>query len=194
MSTIRAWLVAAVGLAIPGLLLASAWGAAQQTARPQRVGRAGSAEGGRIAPYVTWRGRDSAIESPEYLRIGDAAAWERFWQRHSGRGLERDNVGGAFLPCVDFGQCTVVAIVIGKSVNSNGVMLAEIRDEADCLRLRFDESTFQTEGPGPRGGAVDVRPYGIFVLPRSNKPMVLEENVQGRKGGEAQWKERARLP
>jgi hypothetical protein len=32
------------------------------------------------------------------------------------------------------------------------------------------------------------------VLPRSEKPIVLEENVQGLIGGEPIWKVRARLP
>ena len=39
----------------------------------------------------------------------------------------------------------------------------------------------------------EVLPYGIFVLPRSPKPIVFEENLSNF-GEQAVWKQRQRLP
>jgi hypothetical protein len=46
---------------------------------------------------------------------------------------------------------------------------------------------------GPDGGGEQVTVYGFFVLPRSSKTVVLEENVQNYIGGKPVWKERASL-
>jgi hypothetical protein len=47
---------------------------------------------------------------------------------------------------------------------------------------------------GPNGGGVQATVYGFFVLPRSSKTVVLEENVQNYLGQPPEWKERANLP
>ncbi len=42
-------------------------------------------------------------------------------------------------------------------------------------------------------GADRATPYGMFVFPKTDKPIVLEENVQGTIGAPPVWKERARF-
>ena len=51
-----------------------------------------------------------------------------------------------------------------------------VEEREDAIAVRFDDISFQTEGRD--GGAVHVTPYAFIVLPRSKKPVVLEENVQ----------------
>ena len=50
-------------------------------------------------------------------------------------------------------------------------------DEPKLLRVRFDHKSYQTSGPD--GGGERVQPFGMFVIPRTDKPIVLEENTQG---------------
>ena len=59
--------------------------------------------------------------------------------------------------------------------------------------FRFDDRSFQTAGPAPEGGRVRARPYGIFVLPRSDKALVLEENIQHLKNEPPKGREVARF-
>ena len=61
--------------------------------------------------------------------------------------------------------------------------------------LRFEDKGYQTMsrvGEGHHGNQVTV--YGFFVLPRSSKTVVLEENVQNIIGEKPVWKEQIRLP
>lgn len=184
-------LVAVAVVGVPGLLAA-----AQQTAIIAKTETA-SGEKSRQdwPPFVSWQGRESAISEPWFARCEDESAWLALWERHSGKPAQRDNVGRAFIPRVNFEKCSVVAMFLGKKVNSNGVVIDSIGcDENQCL-IRFDESTFQTMSVAPdqSGGAVDVRPYGIFVIPKTKLPIVVEENVQGVKDQPAKWKPRAKL-
>ena len=81
-----------------------------------------------------------------------------------------------------------IAIFLGKTWNSRGVS-ATVSEDDERVRVRFDSISYQTIG-----GADHVTPYGVLVIPRSAKEVVLEENVQGLIGGEPVWKVRARFP
>ena len=81
----------------------------------------------------------------------------------------------------------VVGIFTGKQLGKGGIFLASISDEGGLVRLRFEYMLAET-----RDQQV-VFPYGIFVLPRPSKPIVIEENVSDF-GQQAVWKERQRLP
>jgi hypothetical protein len=95
--------------------------------------------------------------------------------------------GVHLIPDVDFERFMAVAVFRGKSVHCNGEYVVEMVEDADRMLLRYDSHTFQTAGPD--GGAQHVTPYGIFIVPRSNKAVVVEENVRGLKNSPAQWKE-----
>ncbi len=60
--------------------------------------------------------------------------------------------------------------------------------------MRFRDKFCQTRGAGPDGGGRQTTVYGFFVLSRSGKTVVLEENVQNIKGQPPVWKKRAGLP
>ena len=63
--------------------------------------------------------------------------------------------------------------------------------DKDARTIRFDDKSYQTEGPN--GGGKRVSPFGFFVLPRTELPIVLQQNVQSLIGEPPQWQERARL-
>jgi hypothetical protein len=103
------------------------------------------------------------------------------------------------IPRIDFDQCMVVAIFLGPQRNSSGVIVSSITpNERGELVFRFDESTYQTAArlDAPEGAATQsppVKPFGLFVIPRQDSALIVEENVQGLKDTPPQWKQRARF-
>ncbi len=152
-----------------------------------------------LKAFVHWSGPESAIEKPLYTVVRSERDWLELWATHTGKPVKKGNMSQPLdAPLIDFDACMVVAIFQGTKWNSNGVKAVSITEESDLLRFRFDESTYQTAmafgnpvaAKREKGSA---RPYGIFVLPRVNKTVVIEENVQGMKDRPAKWSERERI-
>lgn len=148
-----------------------------------------------MPPLVGIWGARSAIKERSYLRATNAEEWTALWLRHAGADPAEHtpyyNVAG--VPDVDFGRCMVVAILGGESSNSAGIRVESVSEAEDRVLVRFDHRSYQTAGPAPDGGRVACTPFGFFVVPRSAKALVLEENVQGLIGHPPKWKERARF-
>ena len=146
-------------------------------------------------PYVTITGADSHVTQRGCFRVMSEDQWIKTWQRHKGA-KETQNYDLYYnplgLPYVDFGQCMVIAIFQGRGWNSAGLKVVAILEEKDRTVLRFQDKSYQTEGPG--GGGEQVTVYGFFVLPRSGKTVVVEEDVQRYLGQPPVWKERVKLP
>lgn len=145
-----------------------------------------------LRPLVSWSGWDSRITQREYHRVMDAESWARLWQQHAGP-APRDATGAPQIPTVSFEACMVIAIFAGTGVNSSGIEIISITEDERRLRIRFDQRSYQTMSAGPEDRGRQVSDYGIFVLPRSGKEVVLEENVQRLIGEPPNWKERHRF-
>ena len=143
-------------------------------------------------PLVTLRGADSKAPELGYYLAADAEEWTYIWKRH--RGVDASNADydhyydPLSLPVVDFDRCLVLAVQLGPKYNSAGVKIVDVHEDDERVRVRFDEYSYQTMGPD--GGAVKANPYGFFVLPRTRKPIVLEENTQSMIRGEPIWTKR----
>lgn len=142
-------------------------------------------------PYVTLTGTNSQVKERSYRRAASEDEWIKIWQRHKGEKESKDydlfyNPLG--LPSIDFEKCMVIAVFQGSGWNSAGLKAVAILEKKDRIVLRFQNKWYQT---GPHAKQVTV--YGFFVLPRSSKTVVLEENVQNIIGGKPVWKERASL-
>ncbi|MHC4597738.1 MAG: hypothetical protein ACYS47_01910 [Planctomycetota bacterium] len=175
----RILLLAGFGIAILGGLL------------PARALWAG--EGDSIRPIVAWTGAHSRIVEVRYVRITGDDAWTALWLEHVGAPPKKPydryyNRHG--VPEVDFSRHMVLAVFQGKKWNSAGVFPLAVADEKERILLRFDDKYYQTKDEG----ADEVTAFGIFVLPKSDKAVVFEENVQNLKGKPPKWKERASLP
>ena len=160
-------------------------------------------------PCVSISDADSHVTVQRYERIESMKDWVRLWLEHRGeKPFPYDpNAGIRWqLPVrIDFEHYMVVAIFQGKSVNVDSLKIVSITEEEKQLVLRYDENSYQTFGKvhddDPDKGNPDkddpddgkVTPYGFFVLPRTEKPIVIEENVQRYLGSPPIWKERARL-
>lgn len=151
-----------------------------------------SAEPADTTAIVAFTGADSAVLERTYHRIVSEQDWIRIWQSHKGQkagdacDLFYNPLG---LPFVDFERYMVVAIFQGGGWNSAGLKALSIAEESDRIVFRFDDKSYQTGRC-----ATKVSVYGFFVVPRSAKSVVLEENVQSLIGKPPEWKERHSFP
>lgn len=147
-----------------------------------------------IRPIVTLTGPDSHMKERSNYRITSEDEWIKIWQRH--KGVKESKHYDVFydplgLPYIDFEQCMVIAVFQGAGWNSAGLKVFAILDEKDRIVLRFKDKSYQTGGPD--GGGKQANVYGFFVLRKSSKTVVLEENVQNIKGQPPVWQRRASL-
>jgi hypothetical protein len=139
-------------------------------------------------PLVAIHGAHSAITNQRYLCITKNERWRDLWVEHKGDSIDYSGQGSPICPKIDFDRCLVIAAFQGRSWNSDGEFVHSIADRKDDVLIRLDSHTYQTMEEGNR-----VTPFGIWVIPRPGKPIVLEENVQGLIGKPPVWKERARF-
>ena len=137
-------------------------------------------------PIVAWVGSYSAIEQRQYQRITNAKDWLTLWTEHQGERIERDSYGEPAIPAIDFETNMMLAIFRGKAWNVRSESLLDFSELENNIRIRFDARTYQTDGPAEDKDY--TRAYGIWVLPRSTKSIMLIENVQGLIGGSPKWK------
>lgn len=128
-------------------------------------------EGRALRPVVAWSGKKSHITAGGQFRVTSAKEWEALWTRHKPDWVEkRDHAPN--VPEIDFENYMVIAIFGGSGSNVDAIVADAISDESDALRFRYRQITYQTGKTGD-----DVTPFGIFVVPRSQKPILLEERV-----------------
>ena len=147
-----------------------------------------------IKPYVTWSGARSQITKRSYFRITSSTEWSNLWLRHVEKGVEKDSFNRIVVPEVNFEEWMIIAVFQGKGWQNNGVVLDAITEDADEMYVRFKNQPYSIAiPPGGVNREKQVTAYGIFVIPRSPKPLVLEEKVGGYKGGPPAWEERVRF-
>ena len=127
-------------------------------------------------PLVTLTGTDSQIKERSYYRIRSEEAWIKVWQQHKGVKPSKDydlfyNPLG--LPDINFEKCMVIAAFQGNGWNNAGLRVISVHEEKGRILLRFANKYYQTSGP--EGGGEKVCVYGFFVLPRSDRAVVVEE-------------------
>jgi hypothetical protein len=132
----------------------------------------------RVEVSGEWQGPDSGVATRSYRLVTGAEEWRVLWEGH------RD---GETAPEVDFEDSMAVAVFAGAGWNSRGIAVT-ITEDDETIRVRFRGRYYQTMMDGDR-----VTPYGIWILPRSEKTVLLEEDVHGIIGAEPEWKVRARL-
>lgn len=140
------------------------------------------------APLTTFTGNNSHVKRQTYERIQSPDAWKKTWLGHLG--MKEDTIYRPAME-VDFSRCEVIAIFEGDSWNSCGFRIDSVAENGNSIVVRFDDISYQTAGPD--GGGDRVTPFAFVVLPKSQKPIALEDNVQQYIGHPPAWKEVARL-
>ena len=135
--------------------------------------------------FVTLGGTDSSVTKTSYHLIRSDPEWSLIWLRHRPRESSDEPK-----PEIDFRKYMVVAVFQGDGENSGGLTFTTLPEAKDRIVVRFQNHWYQTLGMG-----VKVTVYGFFLLPQSNKTVVLEEDVNDLMDSDSPpvWKERARF-
>jgi hypothetical protein len=157
----------------------------------------------KIKPVVVWTGTDSKQTKDSFARCCSVKDWLATWITHRGKGKPTDP---RTCPEVDFASYMVIAVFRKTSQ----IHVCEMVEEKDCVRVRYqpwgnqlfflpasDGSTFKIVEQG-RGELDLAKPYllsfAFAIVPKVNKALVLEEDVQDLIGKPPLWKEQARFP
>jgi hypothetical protein len=139
--------------------------------------------GRQIKPCVVISGTDSHVSERKCYRITSAEEWTQLWQAHKRQKPIHEYDGfhdPLTLPLIDFDQYMVIAIFRGQEENNAGLATESIFQDKDNIVFRFWDKNFQTaktskDDPDP----VKVTVYGFFIMPRSKKAIVVQENITG---------------
>jgi hypothetical protein len=135
--------------------------------------------GTAVLPLPQWRGRWSKIVRPIALTASTEENWNRV------RAAMFDGIENAprFEP-VDFAKQVVLVVSDGTGWNCGGIA-GDAWDDGSKVTVRLKHEFFQTFG-----GNTDVRAFGIFVLPRSERrTLLVQRNDQMYIGGPPIWKD-----
>ena len=152
---------------------------------------------------IVLEGRNSDLAVPSYFRIEDEGAFAKALELVGEGGTAPDHDGGAELlggsqrdlpetgppPAVDFEQCMLVGIFVGKIFNTINLRVVDISEDQDDVVVRFEKASFQS---GPRPSLTS--PYMFVALEKKkNRNVILLENTQNVMGEDPIWTTRARL-
>jgi hypothetical protein len=171
--------------AIAALLLLAA---PASLARPARKGS--DAVPARSRPVIEMSGAYSKVSNRYYAVVTSEKEWERIWVRHSGQAESILAVGGTRFN-VDFDRYVVVAVFQGIQPYNLGVVAQSVDETPDRTVLRFTNRWVTTTEDSPAHTGAPYTPFGLFVIPRASKEVVLEEAVYGDKAKSATYTVRA---
>lgn len=143
-------------------------------------------------PLVQFAGHDSRITTARLLVVRDDSAWKALWSEHTGDATPAVPPRRHRAPIIDFSRCMVVASFAGTTRNRDGRIASSVHETDEEVRLRVVDSSFQTAGFGEDPG-VRTTPFGMWVIPASNKPIIIERPVYSSKGEIGGWVEDARI-
>ena len=136
-----------------------------------------------IVPIMEMYGADTRITEEKVFRITSRDVWQSIWCEHCTGKRRCDS--RCSLPEtieVDFDRMMIIALFIPNRDNSDGLSSYSVIEDSYCIRIRLDEHSYQSGSDTPTGC-----PWGIIVLPRSDKPVVLERDAQIQAGGFPIW-------
>jgi hypothetical protein len=148
------------------------------------AGGAAQDEGGRpatVRPLAEMTGAYSKISTRFYVTVTSEKEWNRIWAKHTGQSDTVLSSGGTQLH-VDFDHYMVLAVFQGEQQYNLGVVAQSIVEGMDKLTFRFTNKWVSTDSGAPAHTGNPYTPFGIFVLPRAPKEVIMEEAVYGSKG------------
>ena len=137
-----------------------------------------------VKPLMTLYGSDSKITKRKTLRVTTAKESDVLWNEHCG-----DSKIGSFNIDLDFEKVMVIAIFGGEGFGEYYFTSQSITENKDRITIRVDTHTYQFGLD-----AKAIRPWGILVLPRSNKKVVLENDMRRLIADPPKWKEWTSFP
>ena len=155
-----------------------------------RSAEKGAADIKTRSPVVVWSGAHSAIAGPAYMRITSERKWRDLWLRHSGiqpKGYDELH-NSPCIPKVDFSRFLVIAVFNGKANCTQGIRVRSVTEDAKLLRVRFSVQFYAHFRE-------DITtPYGILVLPRVSKSVIVEQMGANDAKGKPTWHKMQEFP
>ena len=143
-----------------------------------------------LKPLQSLHGRYSKIVQPKLLRITTDDEWRSLWAEHTGGEAEP---AAGINP--DFRQEMVIAIFEGSGSLCSGFDVDSIAETSDCITIRVHRFGFQvTLSTSADSSAWTSQAWGIFILPRSDKKIVLEQDKNPHFNRPPQWVKWKTLP
>jgi hypothetical protein len=149
-----------------------------------------------IKPLVTMHGGHSKITKQRILRITSKEEWEAVWLEHrTGSKDKRDTPTGFDYVDVDFERFMVIAVFWPNRDNCGGFTADSINEDGARITIRLDDHSYQTaviiSNDNPDGGLAsldtDYGPWGVLVLPKSEKEIILELDERAHIRDPAKW-------
>lgn len=136
-------------------------------------------------PIVGISGVGSKVKQAGWVRVTSADALRTLWDEHAGV-----EPGAPQPPTVDFERCIVLACFDPEIGNASGVRIESIEPHERGLRIRYDVVQYQTAsfGGGERPEPSKNGPFGLFVIDRTDAPILFEEDVQNLLGQPPIWR------
>ncbi len=152
--------------------------------------KAPPAPAGDTLPAVQFVGHDSRVATPRFVLVRDEKAWALLWSEHTGIDASFTPPTRHAVPKIDFTRYMVVGVFAGATTNTDGELAQTVLVDGDGVRVRYMASTFQTarfDGKADEG--VKTTPFGIWVIEKTDKAVVIEEGSSGLKDAPVVWKE-----
>jgi hypothetical protein len=136
-----------------------------------------------VKPLLALDGRESKNTKAGYHRIESPEAWKALWLRHN-TGTEKPDKIPVTMPQaeVDFSRCMVVAVFQGKGELCDGYKVHSVLESDEQITVHIQGRYFAT-GPEVQKTAA----WGIFVLPRSTKRLLIELDTKSDKIDPPKW-------
>jgi hypothetical protein len=150
-----------------------------------------------IKPLLTMHGGHSKITKQRILRITSKEEWEALWLEHrTGNKDRRDTPTGFDYVDVDFERFMVIAVFWPNRDNCGGFTADSISEGDTRITIRLDDHGYQTavifSNENPDGGLTslhtDYGPWGVLILPKSEKEIILELDERDHIRDPAAWK------
>ena len=137
-----------------------------------------------VKPLLALDGRESKNTKAGYHRIESSEAWKALWLRHN-TGTEKPDKIPVTMPQaeVDFSRCMVVAVFQGKGELCDGYKVHSVLESDEQITVRIQGRYFATA----RDEVQKTAAWGIFVLPRSAKPLRIELDTRSDKIDPPKW-------
>jgi hypothetical protein len=139
-------------------------------------------------PVVSMHGRTSKITDRRILRITREEEWKALWFEHKYGVTDSKDIPDDFeFVDADFDKHMVIAIFSQRD-NSKGLTAHTILEDDDHLTIRLNEHCYQSLVIAGGAPPPVYQPWGVFVLPRSAKEIVLETDERDLIADPPSWK------
>lgn len=156
-------------------------------AKPEVPQHAGAMPEARV-PAVQFLGQHSHIEQAGFELFRDQDAWAKFWGKHAKVEVGYGALQRHAAPKIDFTRFMVVCVLGGKRTNTDGITCESVAATDDLVRVRIEDSTYQTmRGAGEVDHGDSATPFGFFVIEKASTRVVIEKGTRSLKNEPIKW-------